>query len=119
MNLWTAPLIRKFIDDFVQAGAEGGHRAAKRLREAIQVYIKDLPGFQAHWKVVVRIYINRQGLVGAYAQSRIVTNSSIAEQFLVGFNRELPLFEFVDAGTDKEAADNKIKGTSALPSISE
>lgn len=50
--------------------------------------------------------------MGAYVQSRIVSNGSIVEGFLLGFNRELPLFEFVDAGADKEAADNKIKGTS-------
>ena len=105
-------LIYKFLDDFVRAGAEGGHRAAKKLQEAIQVYIKNLLNSQAHWRVIVRIYANMHGLVGVYTRSRIASNTRIAEEFLVGFNRELPLFEFVDVGADKEAADNKIKGAS-------
>jgi len=53
-----------------------------------------------------------RGLLGIYANSDTVNDERLVEQFIVGFNRELPLFEFVDAGADKEAADNKIKGTS-------
>lgn len=49
--------------------------------------------------------------MGIYANSHIVNDLRLAEQFIVGFNHELPLCEFVDAGADKEAADNKIKGT--------
>ena len=67
---------------------------------------------QPHWKIVVRIYANMRGLLGIYANSDTVNDERLVEQFIVGFNRELPLFEFVDAGADKEAADNKIKGTS-------
>lgn len=52
--------------------------------------------------------------MGAYAESRVVTNRGITQDFLIGFNQELPLFEFVDAGGDREAADNKIKGVSTF-----
>jgi hypothetical protein len=105
-------LTNKFLDKFVQSGTEGGHQAAKKLQEAIQVYIEDLLDSQPHWKIVVRIYANTRGLLGIYANSHTVNDVRLIEQFIVGFNRELPLCEFVDAGADKEAADNKIKGTS-------
>ncbi|KAK0302062.1 hypothetical protein LTR01_008986 [Friedmanniomyces endolithicus] len=103
-----------FLDDFVKDGTSGGERAAKKLREAIQGYIKNLFNAPPHWKVVVRIYINKHGLVDTYTRSSTVSVTRTVEQFIVGFNHELPLFEFVDAGADREAADNKIKENLAL-----
>ncbi|GIZ43094.1 hypothetical protein CKM354_000633500 [Cercospora kikuchii] len=98
-----------FLDKFVRDGADGGHRAAKKLQEAVQTYLEDLLSFQAHWRIVVRIYANVQGLISTYAKLRVTSDARKAAEYLVGFNRELPLFEFVDVGADKEAADNKIK----------
>lgn len=65
---------------------------------------------QSHWKIVVRIYFNKTGLAQTYAGAKIVSSLKVMEDFIVGFNRELPFVEFIDAGPDKEAADNKIKG---------
>lgn len=107
-------LTLEFLDDFVQDGLRGGERAAKKLQDAVQGYTKDLMNAPPHGRLVVRIFINKHGLVNAYARSSSVSAARTVEQFLVGFNHELPLFEFVDAGADKEASDRKMKDTIML-----
>ncbi|KAM0717569.1 hypothetical protein Q7P37_007421 [Cladosporium fusiforme] len=99
-----------FLDEMVAAGAEGGHRAAQRLNCALEAYGRSSFGLQTHWEIVVRIYFNRTGLIKTYADANIVERGQVMEDFIVGFNRELPFIEFIDAGPDKEAADTKIKG---------
>lgn len=58
----------------------------------------------------MRIFANLSGLADAYVKARVVADIRIVRNFVVGFNREFPFVEIVDAGDDKEAADNKIKG---------
>jgi hypothetical protein len=66
--------------------------------------------FQPHWKIMVHIYANLHGLAQTYHSAHVVDTVAIARQFFSGFNRQFPLWMFVDAGNDKEAADYKIKG---------
>ena len=80
----------------------------------VQNYSTTLFDFQAHWEVIVRVYVNLRGLKNAYARSRVVSTAAVFEEFIVGFNRELPLFEFIDGGFDLQASDNKILGWSRL-----
>lgn len=100
----------QFLDELVAAGSEGGHTAAQQLKGTLEAYGRESLGLQPHWKVVVRIYVNKTGLVKTYANANIVPRAQVVEDFIVGFNRELPFVEFIDAGPDKEASDNKIKG---------
>jgi hypothetical protein len=65
---------------------------------------------------VVRIFINLQGLVETYRTSGIVGNGGAFRAFAKAFNMERKLFEFIDAGDDKEAADRKIQGIIRLAS---
>lgn len=60
--------------------------------------------------MINRVYFNKSGFVKTYVDAKIVQNAQVVEDFIVGFNRELPFVEFIDAGPDKEAADTKIKG---------
>ena len=98
---------------FVKDGSRGGHEAAHKLYGHLKDYFRTSWDWKPHWKVSVRIFANLTGLVKAYYDAGVVTEARVVREFLVGFNRELPFFEFIDAGSDKEAADNKIKGNHA------
>lgn len=100
----------QFLDELVAAGSEGGHTAAQQLKGTLEAYGRESLGLQPHWNVIVRIYVNKTGLVKTYKDANIVPKAQVVENFIIGFNRELPFVELVDAGPDKEAADNKIKG---------
>jgi len=56
------------------------------------------------------MFANVTGLSKAYQEAKVVTDTMLFRQFLQGFNKEHALCHFVDAGDDKEAADNKVKG---------
>lgn len=59
---------------------------------------------------MVHVYAHLHGLAIAYKNADVVPESALAHTFFSGFNRELPFFQYIDAGNDKEAADSKIKG---------
>lgn len=50
------------------------------------------------------------GLSKTYHEVKIVPDLMVFRQFVQGFNKEHALCHFTDAGDDKEAADNKVKG---------
>lgn len=100
----------KFLEHFVQAGFHGGHDAAHLLQDRLRDYFKVVCSFKAHWQVVVRIFANFSGLAKTYYDAGVVPETRTVREFLIGFNRELPLSKFIDAGSDKEAADRKIQG---------
>nr|POF13884.1 hypothetical protein CFP56_02908 [Quercus suber] len=99
----------QFLDEFVKTGARGGHDAAHLLDNHLKEYLRDVCGLKHHWQVVVRIFANFSGLTKTYCDAGVVSEPRIFREFLVAFNREFPLFEFIDAGGDKEAADNKLQ----------
>ena len=76
------------------------------LREQLQ----NLREFQPHWDIVVRVYIKLDKLAEAYTDAQIIDRTATFRDFYRGFNEVYPLFDAVDAGTDKEGADTKIKG---------
>lgn len=50
------------------------------------------------------------GLAETYRKSGVVSDEATFRAFIKAFNKERMLYEFVDAGDDKEAADRKIQG---------
>lgn len=66
------------------------------------------------WEIVVHIYVNMDKLAEAYRMAGVISREAIFREFVKGFNAERRLFEYVDAGNDKEAADRKVQSTSAL-----
>lgn len=105
--------MHQFLDELVAAGSEGGHRAASHLIAGLEAYGRRSLNSHSSWKMIVRVYFNKTGLVKTYVDANIVPDAQVVEDFIVGFNQEQPFLEFIDAGPDKEAADTKIKGEAA------
>jgi hypothetical protein len=51
-----------------------------------------------------------RGLSKTYVDMGILPHINSFAEFVIGFNKAHPLFDFVDAGNHKEAADTKLKG---------
>ena len=102
-----------FEDDYVRDGATGGERAAQKLHQSILEYLRNKPYFQLDFKVVIKIFVNLQGLVRTYVDTKLVANQGTVLSFVQGFNKTHEMAEIVDAGNLKEAADTKVKGKSA------
>lgn len=66
------------------------------------------------WEIVVRIYVSMEKLAEAYRVAGLRTWDASFRDFVKGFNAERRLFECIDAGNDKEAADRKVQSTSPL-----
>lgn len=75
---------------------------------------QELSGIADHWKIIIRVYANISGLGRTYVESGVIANDTLWKHFVHGFNRSSQWHEFVDAGRDKEAADNRIKGKSIV-----
>lgn len=80
------------------------------MRKAVYDYFKTREGFLLDTKIVIHVFANTTGLNKTYLEAKIVQDPMIFRQFLQGFNKEYALCHFTDAGDDKEAADNKVKG---------
>lgn len=101
----------QFHDKFITAGFDGAREAAHLLKQHLEQYFREIIlNFQPHWKIMVHVYAHLHGLAIAYKDANIIAEPASARTFFSGFNRELPFFEYIDAGNDKEAADSKIKG---------
>jgi hypothetical protein len=97
----------KFRDELVSEGSAGGQQAAKLLQEAIDHCIRSRAPDLAHYKVIVQIYMNEKGLKNTYWRVKGFSNF---EPFIGGFNRTVTLCKIINAGDDKEAADQELKG---------
>lgn len=67
-----------------------------------------------HWKIIVRVYANIEGLLKKYAYIGFTEEEKALRQFVAGFTQSQPLFDFVDAGQGKERADHKIRDQSGI-----
>ncbi|KAL9591269.1 MAG: hypothetical protein Q9179_007893, partial [Wetmoreana sp. 5 TL-2023] len=97
-----------FDDSLLRQGAVGGSNAACRLLENIRRHVQAYDGAM-HWRIIVRIYANIEGLSKKYAYIGFGKEEKGLRQFVAGFTQSQPLFDFVDAGQGKERADHKIK----------
>ena len=64
------------------------------------------------WKIVVRIYIDFQGLVEDFGKLRKPISESCLRKFVGGFTQVQPLCDIIDTGPGREEALVKIKGKS-------
>ncbi|OAL40066.1 hypothetical protein AYO20_00484 [Fonsecaea nubica] len=103
-----------FLDEFVSRGMGGGEEAGKHLRAAILEYYKTNSRYRADDRVMIRVYANAHGLSRTYKAAKIITEETVFDQFMVGFNRSHPLSDYIDAGSHKEAADSKVKANLEL-----
>lgn len=101
----------------MKAKDEGGVAAAQELHAQIKNHLDSEGGSISSARIMVRIYANLKGLSHALARDNLSGNESRSlAPFVAGFNRAQELFDFVDAGEKKEAADFKIRGET-LPEL--
>lgn len=60
--------------------------------------------------VMVKAYANLSGLAQACVRDKKLGSTVDMHQFWIGFSRRYPLVDFVDVGSGKEEADNKLRG---------
>lgn len=101
----------------MKAGIEGGIEAARLLFESVKKHLRDLDDGAdtlyagAHeWRIMLRVYANLAGLSAALTRHGIIKSGKDLNDFFSGFTRGQPLFDFVNAGVEKEGADHKIRG---------
>jgi len=103
-----------FQDSLLQQGEQGGKDAANQLWAAVREYvIRCLPNVSSP-KIITRIYANVKGLADACYKSGIIERPILIEEFARGFNGSRLLFDFVDVGSGKDRADDKIAGMRPL-----
>lgn len=64
--------------------------------------------------IIVRAYANTRGLGRALRRSGKMRENADLASFARGFTQRQGLFDFVDVGSGKEEADEKIRGKSSL-----
>ena len=62
------------------------------------------------YRPIVRVFVNAVGLTHTYRQMGLLKGKEDFATFIRGFNKTDPLFEIIDAGSEKECADSKIRG---------
>lgn len=101
-----------FNDDLIKQGEIGGKEAAARLYDAVRDYVgHSIPEMPSDYKIVTRIYANLKGLGEICYKAALLDSPSTMENFARGFTGSKHLFDFIDVGTGKDRADDKISGT--------
>ncbi|KAF2744992.1 hypothetical protein M011DRAFT_407438, partial [Sporormia fimetaria CBS 119925] len=98
-----------FHGHFIQAGEEGGRRAAAALQAAVAGFLQrnrlELP---EGVKVCCRVFADFRQLATTLASRGLVDDMQTVEQFARGFTRGLPLFDFIDVGAGGAVPDKVI-----------
>jgi hypothetical protein len=95
----------------------GGQAAADQFMGKVREHLASLGSAIKEPKtvpVMVKAFANLSGLAQACAREKKVKSVGDIAQFWIGFTRRYALVDFVDVGSGKEEADNKIRGN--LPS---
>lgn len=100
----------QFHGKLVQDGQNGGYEAARLLARAVEEHVQNvvcdpLPNTRNR----IRVYANVKGLAKTYCDANILHTEESLTAFIHGFNKAIPLYDFVDAGNGKECADVKLR----------
>ncbi|TCD71503.1 hypothetical protein EIP91_008884 [Steccherinum ochraceum] len=96
-----------FSSDLISLGQVGGHQAASLLTKGLTDHLADVEE-SARGQIWLTVYCNKAGLLETLMANGACTPEQF-ESFVTGFNQASPLFSFVDVGSGKERADEKIK----------
>lgn len=90
----------------------GGQEAADEFVRKVREHIASFGSIQEvdNVQIVVRAYANLAKVAQACMADGRLDNISDLSQFWVGFSRRYPQVDFVNIGSGKEEADNKIRG---------
>ncbi|GME28192.1 putative ccch zinc finger protein [Neofusicoccum parvum] len=98
-----------FNDHLLCEGASGGQRAAGTLEEGVYNYVRtQIREIPPNVKVTARVYANAKGLAETCVRAGITTKAADMQDFMVGFTGAKFLMDFVDVGSGKDRADEKI-----------
>lgn len=102
----------QFKNELIKQGLEGGKKTASLLKQAVTEALRSSVPAAAHpLQVLVRVYANMKGLAKTYKEMEVVPEVTF-EDFVRGFNKVSPLYDYIDAGDGKECADVKVNGMS-------
>jgi hypothetical protein len=104
----------QFDDTLLAKGEAGGKEAAGLLWSSVRSYVNDNMKELSYtdYKIMVRIYAYQRGLANACAKAGITDGPFVIDEFARGFTGSKQLFDFVDVGSGKDRADEKISGMS-------
>ena len=97
-----------FTKDFLSKGEAGGKEAAVAFSNSMIGYASENLGHLESPKLIARIYANFTTLSETLVKTRLIDKASTFHEFVRGFNSSKLLFDFVDAGSKKHAAQQKI-----------
>lgn len=107
-----------FEDHLIKQGEVGGREAAGILWAAIRdLAHQRIPDLSSDVKIMTRIYANLKGLGDVCHRAGILDKPSAIEDFARGFTGSKQLFDFVDVGSGKDRADDKLSGRCPLRSL--
>ena len=92
---------------------QGGQAAADKFMAKVREHLSSLGHSFEDAKtvpVMVKAYGNLSGLAQACVRDKKLGSITEMVQFWIGFSRRYPLVDFVDVGSGKEEADNKLRG---------
>lgn len=98
-----------FPDNLIREGFNGGLEAAQNLRSHAQAYLKQVLDVN-QLNMLVRVFINLDGLSGIYQGLGIVSDGNTIRDFMVGFVQAQSLFDVIDVGKGEKAVSHKMKG---------
>ena len=98
-----------FQNHLLRLGEHGGKQAADMLKKSVSSWSKSLE-LSEGVQIAVRIYANARGLADTCRKAGIVSSPEVVEDFFRGFTQGDDLFNFIDVGSGKDRADNKMKG---------
>lgn len=98
-----------FQDRFIKGASAGGEGAAEELFTATRKYLRTILDDSERLDVVVKAFAHLDGLGSKLARDGRVRDMAQLRAFFAGFSSRLPLFDFIDVGSGKERADNKIR----------
>lgn len=103
-----------FKDQFLGDGEKGAIAAANQLCDSFRRSLSDRycpdNSLPPDMDIVVRFYVNKNGLAGALVDGGIIPNAAHLDAFFVKLTQSRPLFDVVDCGAGKERVDDKIRG---------
>lgn len=98
-----------FLPHLISLGQAGGQKAAAVLSEGIKEHLRIL-GEICQVQISVYIFFNKQGLSKTLGHCSYHGARIRFDSFVAGFNQATERFMMVDVGSDKEAADSKMRG---------
>lgn len=102
----------QFHEKYLSRGLAGGQDAADHFMEKVREHLASVASIMEPKAipVMVKAFANLGGLAQACVRDKKVKSVGDVTQFWIGFVRRYALVDFVDVGSGKEEADNKIRG---------